>query len=333
MNRFDTMTHRGPVLPSETTRTLNVAICVPCHNEEITIGEVIADFRATIPGAVIYVYDNNSTDRTAERARMAGAIVRQERLQGKGNVVRRMFADIEADAYILVDGDATYDASAAGPMLDLLLDENLDMVNGARAATADQEAYRLGHRFGNRLLTRLVAFLFGAGIDDMLSGYKVLSRRLVKSIPLLSAGFEIETELAVHALSLRMPFCEFETPYRERPMGSASKLNTFRDGTRILRIILLLLKEERPLSFFSLIAVALAGISVGLSAPLVVTFFETGQVLRMPTAVLAASTMLLAFLSLTCGLILDSVSRGRREMKRMAYLAADTRSPRREAAT
>jgi hypothetical protein len=182
-------------------------------------------------------------------------------------------------------------------------------------------------------LTRLVAFLFGAGIDDMLSGYKVLSRRLVKSIPLLSAGFEIETELAVHALSLRMPFCEFETPYRERPMGSASKLNTFRDGTRILRIILLLLKEERPLSFFSLIAVALAGISVGLSAPLVVTFFETGQVLRMPTAVLAASTMLLAFLSLTCGLILDSVSRGRREMKRMAYLAADTRSPRREAAT
>jgi glycosyltransferase involved in cell wall biosynthesis len=306
-----------------------IAVLVPCYNEEATIVQVIEDFRRALPSATIYVYDNNSSDRTSERALAAGAEVRRERLQGKGNVVRRMFSDIEADVFVLVDGDATYDAKAAPRMVETLLLENFDMVNGSRVTDA-KAAYRPGHRFGNFVLTSLVTRAFGRGLTDMLSGYKVLSRRFVKSVPLLSAGFEIETELAVHALSLRMPTAEIATEYSERPTGSASKLNTYRDGLRILRTIVILVKEERPLSFFSATAGLLALISLGLGTPIAITFFETGLVPRLPTAVLAAAIMLLAFLSLTCGLILDTVTRGRKEVKRLAYLSMGASgSPRR----
>ena len=303
---------------------LRVAVLVPCYNEAASIEAVVRDFHRVLPLAEIYVYDNNSTDDTAARAAAAGAIVRRERLQGKGNVVRRMFADIDADAYVLVDGDATYDAGDAPAMVELLLADRLDMVNGTRIADR-QAAYRPGHRLGNVVLTSLVRAAFGAGLRDMLSGYKVLSHRLVKSMPLLSAGFEIETELAVHALSLRMPIAEVATRYRERPAGSMSKLSTVRDGVRIARAIIMLVKEERPLSFFSALALLLAAASLALATPVVVTYLDTGLVPRLPTAVLASAVMLLSFLSLACGLILDTVTRGRKEIKRIAYLAAGVR--------
>jgi len=303
---------------------LRVAVLVPCYNEAASIEAVVRDFHRVLPLAEIYVYDNNSTDGTAARAAAAGAIVRRERLQGKGNVVRRMFADIDADAYVLVDGDATYDAGDAPAMVELLLADRLDMVNGTRIADR-QAAYRPGHRLGNVVLTSLVRAAFGAGLRDMLSGYKVLSHRLVKSMPLLSAGFEIETELAVHALSLRMPIAEVATRYRERPAGSMSKLSTVRDGVRIARAIIMLVKEERPLSFFSALALLLAAASLALATPVVVTYLDTGLVPRLPTAVLASAVMLLSFLSLACGLILDTVTRGRKEIKRIAYLAAGVR--------
>lgn len=298
----------------------DIAVLIPCHNEETTIAAVVAQFRAQLPHATLYVYDNNSTDRTVERARAAGAVVRREPLQGKGNVVRRMFADVEADVFVLVDGDGTYDPSSVPRMIDLLLNEHLDMVNGNRVSDSTG-AYRRGHRFGNALLSRLVRASFGAGLDDMLSGCKVMSRRFVKSMPLSSAGFEIETELAVHALSLRLPITEFPVPYHERPEGSSSKLRTYRDGLRILNAIVQLVKEERPLWFFSWAALLLAMLAIALAVPVLITFLETGLVPRLPTAVLAASTMLLSFLSLTCGLVLDTVTRGRREAKRLAYLA------------
>ncbi len=300
-------------------RDVRVVVLVPCYNEEAAIGQVIQDFRRSVPDAVVYVYDNNSTDRTIEVAAAAGAVVRREPLQGKGNVVRRMFADVEADIYILVDGDDTYDALSAPSMVRLLLDERLDMVNGARV-TDIQAAYRPGHRFGNVMLTSIVAFVFGNRIGDMLSGYRIFSRRFVKSFPALSSGFEIETELTIHALELAMPVAEVATPYKDRPEGSSSKLRTFRDGFRILGLIVRLIKEERPLMFFSVLFGLLAALSIGLAWPLVVTFLDTGQVPRLPTAVLSAGTMLLAFLSLSCGLILDTVTRGRKEMKRMRYL-------------
>jgi len=303
---------------------LRVAVLVPCYNEAASIEAVVRDFHRVLPLAEIYVYDNNSTDDTAARAAAAGAIVRRERLQGKGNVVRRMFADIDADAYVLVDGDATYDAGDAPAMVELLLADRLDMVNGTRIADR-QAAYRPGHRLGNVVLTSLVRAAFGAGLRDMLSGYKVLSHRLVKSMPLLSAGFEIETELAVHALSLRMPIAEVATRYCERPAGSMSKLSTVRDGVRIARAIIMLVKEERPLSFFSALALLLAAASLALATPVVVTYLDTGLVPRLPTAVLASAVMLLSFLSLACGLILDTVTRGRKEIKRIAYLAAGVR--------
>lgn len=299
---------------------LNVAVLVPCYNEEASIEAVVRDFRAALPEAVIYVYDNNSRDRTVERARAAGARVRNEPLQGKGNVVRRMFADIEADIYVLVDGDDTYDAASAPALVQRLVEGQLDMVNAARVTTI-QAAYRPGHRLGNRVLTGMVAGIFGNRIADMLSGYRVFSRRFVKSFPALSSGFETETELTVHALELRMPIDEVKTPYKDRPVGSVSKLNTYRDGFRILRTIVILVKEERPLEFFSALFALLALISMVLAWPLVTTFMETGLVPRFPTAILATGTMLLAFLSLTCGLILDTVTRGRREMKRMRYLS------------
>jgi glycosyltransferase involved in cell wall biosynthesis len=303
-----------------------IAVLIPCYNEEATVARVVADFRAALPGATVYVYDNNSTDRTAELARSAGAVVRREPRQGKGNVVRRMFADIEADLYLLVDGDATYDAASAPALVDRLLAERLDMVVAARLGTAEA-AYRAGHRFGNRLLTGFVAQLFGRQVTDMLSGYRVLSRRYVKSFPALAKGFEIETELTVHALELRMPVGELPTPYGARPAGSTSKLSTFRDGFRILLTILLLFKDERPFAFFTSAFVVLAAGSLALAWPVIITYLETGLVPRLPTAVLATGIMLLAFLSLAAGFILDTVTHGRIEMKRLAYLAIRAPEP------
>lgn len=299
---------------------LDVAVLVPCLNEEVAIGAVVRDFRAALPGATIYVYDNASTDRTAQVAAEAGAVVCVEPLRGKGNVVRRMFADVEADVYVLVDGDATYDASAATALVDRLVAERLDMINVARVSEI-REAYRPGHRFGNRLLTGLVGAIFGRRVKDMLSGYRIFSRRFVKSFPALAAGFETETELTVHALELRMPIAEAEAPYRDRPVGSASKLSTFRDGWRILRTIVTLVREERPLAFFSAAFALLVAASLALSAPLFLTYLETGLVPRFPTAILATGTMLMAFLALVCGLVLDTVTRGRRELKRLHYLS------------
>ena len=297
-----------------------VAILLPCYNEAAAIGQTIADFRAALPGANIYVYDNNSSDGTAEIARAAGAVVRTERMQGKGHVVRRMFADVEADIYVMADGDATYEAAAAPGLIALLREEQLDMVVGARKSEVEA-AYRPGHRLGNKLLTGMLAWLFGRTFTDILSGYRVFSRRFVKSFPVLSEGFEIETEISVHALELRMPVAERITAYAARPEGSESKLNTHRDGWRILMMILTLFRVEKPLAFFGLIGGALAGLSIGLSIPLFLTYFETGLVPRFPTAILATGIMLLAFLNGFCGLILDTVVRGRREMRRLAYLA------------
>lgn len=296
-----------------------IAVLIPCFNEAAAIGTVVADFRAALPDARIYVYDNNSTDGTIEAARAAGALVRREPLQGKGNVVRRMFADVDADIYVLVDGDDTYDAAAAPDLIVRLAADQLDMVNGARV-TEIQAAYRRGHRLGNAVLTGTVARLFGDRFTDMLSGYRVFSRRFVKSFPALASGFEIETELTVHALALRMPTAEVPTRYKDRPAGSVSKLRTYRDGWRILMAILVLVKEERPLPFFSAAAAVLAVISLALAVPVVAIFLETGLVPRLPTALLATALMLLAFLSLACGLILDSVTRGRHEAKRLRYL-------------
>jgi len=298
----------------------SVAVLIPCYNEEAAIGKVVEDFRAALPDATVYVYDNNSADRTIEVARAAGAVVRSEPLQGKGNVMRRMFSDIEADVYVLVDGDDTYHAPSAPMMVKRLWEEQLDMVNGARV-TDIVAAYRPGHRFGNKLLTGLVAEVFGHRIHDMLSGYRVFSRRFVKSFPALASGFETETELTVHALELRMPIAEVKTPYKDRPEGSVSKLRTYRDGFRILRTILVLVKEERPLPFFATIFGVLAALSLMLVVPIFLTYFQTGLVPRLPTAVLATGTMVLAFLSLTCGLILDTVTHGRKEMKRLRYLS------------
>ena len=313
--------------------SVRVAVLIPCYNEAIAIPCVVAGFREALPGAAVYVYDNNSNDHTAEAARAAGATVRREVLQGKGEVIRRMFADVDADVYVLVDGDATYDPASAPAMVRLLLDERLDMVNGTRV-TEIEAAYRRGHRFGNQVLTGLVARVFGNRVSDMLSGYRVFSRRFVKSFPALASGFETETEFTVHALELRMPIGELPTPYKDRPTGSASKLRTYSDGLRILRTILILVKEERPLQFFSLAALALALLGVVLAIPLIIVFARTGLVPRLPTAVLSTGLVLLAMLSLTCGLILDSVTRGRKEVKRMAYLAQpapgwpeDARSP------
>jgi glycosyltransferase involved in cell wall biosynthesis len=297
-----------------------VAVLVPCHNEAGTIAKVVTDFQDALPDATIYVYDNNSRDGTGEIAGRAGAVVRREPLQGKGNVVRRMFADVEADVYVLVDGDDTYDASAAPEMVHCLLREQLDMVNGRRVTT-DEAAYRPGHRFGNALLTGMVAGIFSNRLTDMLSGYRVLSRRFVKSFPCLTSGFEIETELTVHALELKMPVVEFDTRYGHRPEGSTSKLSTLRDGFRILGTILALTKTERPLMFFTVVFAGLASVSIILSIPILQTYAATGLVPRLPTAVLATGLMLLAFLNLTCGLILETVTRGRQEAKRMQYLS------------
>jgi len=297
-----------------------VAVLVPCYNEEAAVATVVADFRKALPAAEVYVYDNNSTDRTATIAREAGAIVRSERRQGKGHVVRRMFADIEADIYVLVDGDATYDAPSAPCMIDKLLDEHLDMVVGLRVDQS-QAAYRRGHRMGNRLFTGFLASTFGHAFKDMLSGYRVFSRRFVKSFPVLSDGFEIETEFAVYALELSLPAAEVETPYYARPEGSFSKLNTWQDGLRIFNMMLKLNRSERPLRFFSAIGIVLALLSIALGLPVVITYLETGLVPRLPTAVLSMGLMIMALLSASSELVLDTVTRGRREMKMLAYLS------------
>lgn len=296
-----------------------IAVLVPCHNEAITVGDVVRRFRRALPDAEIYVYDNNSTDGTAEIARDAGAIVRTETRQGKGNVVRRMFADIDADIYLMVDGDDTYDADVAPRLIEEVLAGPYDIVNVARVAESS-EAYRAGHALGNKLLTGLVQQIFGAATTDMLSGYKALSRRYVKSFPTMAKGFEIETELVVHALDLRLPMSEISAPYKERPAGSESKLRTYSDGFRILRLIGFLVKEERPLAFFSIAAAILAIISLLIGTSVLMEFLTTGLVPRLPTAVLATGIMLSALLSLSCGFILDTVTRGRREIKRLVYL-------------
>ena len=297
-----------------------IAVLIPCSNDEAAIGSVVADFRSALPEATIYVYDNNSSDDTRRVAAAAGAVVRTETQQGKGYVVRRMFADVDADVYVLVDGDATYKAASAPRLIRRLLDGPLDMVNGARVSDA-KVTRRPGHQFGNRFLSGLVAWIFGDGFTDMLSGFKVFSRRYVKSFPALSAGFEIETELTVHALELAMPVAEVETPYSERAVGTESKLNTFRDGFRILRTIGMFIKEERPLQFFSALAGVFVVVSLVLAWPILVTYMETGLVPRFPTAILATGLMLVAALSFTAGLILDTVTRGRREAKRMRSLS------------
>jgi glycosyltransferase involved in cell wall biosynthesis len=313
--------HPLPRLPQGKAQTaladsVDIAVLVPCYNEESAIASVVAGFHAALPHAHIYVYDNNSRDNTAAVGRAAGAIVRHERLQGKGHVVARMFADIEADVYILVDGDDTYDATDAPRLVDHLLDNRLDLVNAAR----DGAHERPGHRFGNDLFNRITGWVFGSRFEDMLSGYKVLSRRFVKSFPALATGFEIETELIVHALRLRMPVAELPSAYGRRAAGSASKLRTGRDGLRILWAIFRLVKGERPLAFFTGVFALLAALSVVLSAPVVATFLETGLVPRLPTAVLSTGLIVMAFLSLAAGFILDTVTRGRTEMKRLHYL-------------
>ena len=299
---------------------LAIAVLVPCYNEEAAIAQVVSDFRAALPMATVYVYDNNSSDRTVEVARGAGAVVRTEPLQGKGHVVRRMFADIEADIYVMVDGDDTYEAAAATGLIDALAEHGADMVNAIRVTDIDK-AYRPGHVLGNRMLTGVVAWIFGDRVDDMLSGYRVFSRRFVKSFPVLSAGFEIETELTVHALELAMPMSQAPTAYKDRPEGSVSKLNTFRDGFRILFTIGRLLQRERPLRFYGALGTALAVLSLVLAFPLLLTWLETGMVPRFPTAILCSAIMISAFLSVTAGLVLDTVTHGRREVKRLAYLS------------
>lgn len=305
--------------PAASARDLEIAVLVPCLNEEHGIGGVVEDFRRALPGARIYVYDNGSTDRTIDVARAAGAIVRHEPRRGKGNVVRRMFADVEADIYVMVDGDGTYDAGTAPAMIERLLGDHLDMVIATRLDT-QSETFRKGHKAGNQGFARLIATLFGRQLTDVFSGYRAMSRRFVKSFPGYSSGFEIETELSVHALSIRIPMVEMPAPFGHRAPGSESKLSTFRDGTRILRIVFYFLKEVRPLLFFASLAAILAIISLVLAYPVIATYLETGLVPRFPTAILATGVMLIAFLFGACALILDSVAAMRWEAKRNAYL-------------
>jgi len=297
-----------------------IAVLLPCYNEEAAIAATVAGFKKALPGASVYVYDNNSSDRTCAIAKKAGALVRSERQQGKGHVVRRMFADVDADVYIMADGDLTYDPKAAPAMVDMLVDEQLDMVVGTRKHEA-KEAYRGGHVLGNRVFTGLLAGLFGRSFTDIFSGYRVFSRRFVKSFPVLSSGFEIETEISVHALELRMPVGEVETVYASRPEGSHSKLSTFSDGWRILKTIVTLYRIERPVLFFGSVGALLVAVALLLSVPLVVTYLNTGLVPRFPTAILVTGMIIVAVLCFFAGLILDTVTRGRREVRRLSYLS------------
>ena len=308
------------------TRTVSiadfkVAIIIPCYNEELTIHKTVSDFKKEMPGGIVYVFDNGSTDRTSEVARAAGARVVHVPMRGKGNVVRRMFADVDADIYLMVDGDSTYDARFAPGLIDKLLNENLDMVVGCRVDQGAVENYRLGHRWGNRILTQFVQRIFGGQFTDMLSGYRAFSRRYVKSFPSLSSGFEIETELTIHALELRMPCGELATPYYARPEASHSKLSTYRDGLRIVKTIVRMYMIERPLQFFSMLGLIFACVSVLLAVPLLAEYLKTGLVPRMPTAVLSVGLMLSGQLAIVCGFVLDTVTRGRHELRRIAYLS------------
>lgn len=314
------MDAKAPVIAPPETLAAQVAILIPCYNEAVTVGKVVADFHKAVPQATVYVYDNNSTDDTRIIARQAGAVVRRETLQGKGYVVRRMFADIEADIYVLVDGDDTYDAKAVIDMIAMLTTEHLDMVTATRHSD-EAKAYRRGHRLGNRFFTGTVRLIFGARIEDVLSGYRVFSRRFVKSFPALSSGFEIETEFTVHALELKMPIGELLTTYHSRPEGSQSKLHAIRDGIRISRMILDLIRSERPLPLFAGIGAIQFLLGLALGIPVIIEFLHTGYVPRFPTAILAASLVLLSFIFAISGLILDAIAHGRREMKRLAYLS------------
>lgn len=297
-----------------------IAILIPCYNEAATVETVIRDFQSSLPDASVYVFDNNSSDATVELARQVGATVAQVTDRGKGNVIRRMFADIDADVYVLVDGDDTYDASVAPKLVTRLLTEGLDMIVATRHSD-EQEAYRLGHRFGNIVLTQCVGLIFGHTFTDMLSGYRAFSRRYVKSFPAHSKKFETETELTVHALELRMPVAEESTKYKSRPEGSVSKLNTYGDGLRILMMIAKLFRAERPLAFYSIGFFVCAFSAIILAIPLLATYMQTGLVPRFPTAMLCTSLMLFGAISLVCGIVLDAVTHGRTEAKRFAYLA------------
>ena len=301
------------------TNIPRIAVLLPCYNEEAAIGATVRGFREALPGAIVYVYDNNSRDRTREIAAEAGALVRTERQQGKGHVVRRMFADIDADVYVMADGDLTYDPKAAPTMVDMLLADQLDMIVGTRRHE-EKDAYRGGHVLGNRLFTGILSGLFGRSFSDIFSGYRVFSRRFVKSFPVLSEGFEIETEMSVHALELRMPVGEVETSYGARPEGSHSKLSTYGDGWRILKTIGTLYRIERPVLFYGSIGALLVIAAIILAVPLVQTYLKTGLVPRFPTAILVTGMVIVAVLCLFAGLILDTVTRGRREMRRLAYL-------------
>ncbi len=311
---------------------LDIAVIVPCFNEEQTVERVVSGFREALPQARIYVYDNNSTDRTAARARAAGAVVRPAALQGKGHVVRRMFADVEADVYVMCDGDDQLDPGSAPAMVEALLEEHLDMVTGVRVAEHG-DVHRTGHAFGNRVMTGLVSWLFGRAVSDVFSGYRVFSRRFVKSFPVLSGGFEIETELTVHALELKLPIGECPAGFRARPEGNPSKLRTVRDGLRILSTIARLVQRERPLPFYGAIALALASLSIGLAVPLFVEYLETSMVPRFPTAILCSAIMLVAVLSTTVGLVLDNVVHHRRETRLLAYLQYPSLASRRAEAS
>ena len=296
---------------------------LPCYNEEAAIAATVTGFKKALPSATVYVYDNNSSDRTRQIAKKAGAVVRSERQQGKGHVVRRMFADVDADVYVIADGDLTYDSKAAPAMVEMLIMEQLDMVVGTRRHE-EKEAFRGGHVIGNKLFTGLLAGLFGRSFTDIFTGYRVFSRRFVKSFPVLSSGFEIETEISVHALELRMPVGEVETAYAARPEGSHSKLSTYSDGWRILKTIVTLYRIERPVLFYGSIGALLLLAAILLSIPLVMTYLHTGLVPRVPTAILVTGMTIVAVLCFFTGLILDTVTRGRREVRRLAYLALPT---------
>lgn len=297
-----------------------IVVVLPCYNEELAIEQVVKSFQTALPNSLIYVYDNNSTDKTVKNAKNAGAIVRHEKRQGKGYVMRRAFADIEADIYIMVDGDGTYDAQSTQKMIDLLIENQLDMVVGVRSDDHNKKVYRTGHRFGNKLLTNTIAFLFGSQFSDVLSGFRVFSKRFVKSFPALASGFEVEAMLTIHALELRLPTAEIDTPYFERAAGTNSKLNTYKDGFKIMSTIISLFKDTRPFAFFGTLALLLATTSIGLMVPIFIEFLETGLVPRFPTAILSTGLMIIAGISLTSGLILDNVSQNRLQQKRLVYL-------------
>jgi hypothetical protein len=304
----------------ESLDSLRIVAIVPCHNEESAIEQVVTDLKVAIPHMAVFVYDNASTDNTAGVAEAAGAAVRFEPLRGKGNVIRRAMADLDADVFLMIDGDDTYDASAAPEMIRLLLDGPYDQVTGVRTAS-QRGAYRAGHLLGNRMFNKVVSVIFGRPVTDMLSGYRVFSRRFVKSFPAVSRAFEIETELTVHAINTRVPQAEVAVRFKDRAEGSASKLRTYQDGFKILRMISRLLHHERPLALYSTIAGLIVATAVGISIPVIGEYIETGLVGRFPTAILSASLVVVAFIVLVVGILLDGLRKVRQETTRIAYMA------------